>query len=282
MLPRNLLTPAFVGLSLAGLSLTACQKTEEPKLISQGEIKYVTVTGVGEVEVMPDRFVISGAVIKQDDDLTNAMNDLSEMVNAAEEKLEAIGGLDVSGFNFAAVNTTGVKDPECLLANQEADRFNQTRRENEERIKHKICKDVTHQASLSFTYTGAPVDKAGHAISALTEAGALRVNLNGFKVSDIENLELEAAARAIDNAREKADRLAESGGAKIKGVKNLAAYQPTYQYGGANAPIVATGGSGETTRLLTHTSEPIAVAPMNLRPGPQVVSASIQLEFIYE
>jgi len=276
MLPRFINIPVLTGLVLVG-----CTKAE-PELITEGEIKYVTVTGVGEIEVMPDRFVISGAVIKQDDDLTLAMNTLSEVVNQAEAKLAAVDGLTVSGFNFAAVNTTGVKDPECLLFNAEADRFNQTLRDDEERIKHKICKDVTHQASLTFTYTGAPVDKAGHAISALTEAGAVRVSLNGFKVSDIENLELEAAARAIENAREKADRLAESGGASIKGVKNLAAYTPTYQYGGASAPVLATGGSGETTRLLDNKAEPKAVAPMNLKPGPQVVSASIQLEFIYE
>ncbi len=276
MLPRVLLYPVLTGLVLAG-----CEKVE-PELISEGEIKYVTVTGVGEVEVMPDRFVISGAVIKQNDDLTQAMNALSEVVNGAEAKLSEVQGLNVSGFNFAAVNTTGVKDPDCLLFNAEADRHNQTLREGEERIKHKVCKDVTHQASLSFTYTGAPVDRAGHAISALTEAGAVRVSLNGFKVSDIDNLELEAAARAIDNAREKADRLAESGGAVIKGVKNLAAYQPTYQYGGASAPVLATGGAGETTRLLEDDGETTTVAPMNLKPGPQVISASIQLEFIYE
>jgi len=276
MLPRILWIPVLSGLVLVG-----CEKPK-PEVISEGEIKFVTVTGVGEVEVMPDRFVISGAVIKQDDDLGQAMNDLSEVVNAAEAKLGEVRGLEVSGFNFAAVNTTGVKDPECLLFNAEADRFNQTLRDNEERIKHKICEDVTKQASLSFTYTGAPVDRAGHAISALTEAGAVRVSLNGFKVSDIDNLELEAAARAIDNAKEKAKRLAESGGATIKGVKNLAAYQPTYQYGGASAPVLATGGSGETTRLLEAGNERVSVAPMNLKPGPQVVSASIQLEFIYE
>lgn len=276
MLPRVLFYPVLTGLVLAG-----CEKAETP-LISEGEIKFVTVTGVGEVEVMPDRFVISGAVIKQNDDLSTAMNDLSEVVNRAEATLENVDGLTVSGFNFAAVNTTGVKDPDCLLFNDEADRFNQTLRENEERKEHKVCEDVTHQASLTFTYTGAPVDRAGHAISALTEAGAVRVSLNGFKVSDIENLELEAAARAIDNAREKANRLAESGGAVIKGVKNLAAYQPTYQYGGASAPVVATGGSGETTRLLENEAALKPVAPMNLKPGLQVVSASIQLEFIYE
>ena len=276
MSPRVLIAPVLTGLFLVG-----CEKPA-PKLMAEGEIKYVTVTGVGEVEVMPDRFVISGAVIKQDDDLSTAMNALSEVVNQAEASLEAVEGLEVSGFNFAAVNTTGVKDPDCLLYNAEADRFNRTLRENEERIKHKTCEDVTKQASLTFTYTGAPVDRAGHAISALTEAGAVRVSLNGFKVSDIENLELEAAARAIDNAREKADRLAESGGAVIKGVKNLAAYQPTYQYGGARAPVVATGGAGETSRLLEESEGLKSVAPMNLKPGPQLVSASIQLEFIYE
>lgn len=276
MLPRLL----FAGCMAA--ILTACAAEQEPELITEGEIKFVTVTGVGEVEAMPDRFVISGAVIKQDEDLTKAMNDLAGVVNAAEAKLETVDGLTVSGFNFATVNTTGVKAPECLHANQEIDRYNATLDDKEKFRDRKLCEDVTRQASLSFTYTGAPVDKAGHAISALAEAGAVRVSLNGFKVSGIDDLELEAAALAIDNAREKADRLAESGGAKIKGVKNLSAYQPTYQYGGASAPRISVSGAGETSRILEETVEGRAVAAMNLKPGPQVISASIQLEFIYE
>ncbi len=278
MLPRLLWASA---LSLP-IMLAACQSDIEPELISEAEVKFVTVTGVGEIEAMPDRFVISGAVIKQDEDLTKAMNDLAGVVNAAEAKLENVDGLTVSGFNFATVQTTGVKSPECLHFNQEVDRFNATLDDKEEFKTRKLCEDVTRQASLSFTYTGAPVDKAGHAISALAEAGAVRVRLNGFKVSDIDNLELEAAARAIDNAREKADRLAESGGAKIKGVKNLSAYQPTYQYGGASAPQISTSGAGETSRIIEDDGAPQTVAAMNLKPGPQVISASIQLEFIYE
>ncbi len=273
MIPRLLPVALLVG-------LTACQ-AEPVKVLAEDEIKTISVTGVGEIEVMPDRFVISGAVIKQSENLTDAMNELADVVNNAHQNLADIG-LSDSGFNFASVQTTGVQDPECLLFNAEARRINVTKNEDDKGIKEKICEDVKKQAGLSFTYTGSPVDRAGHAISALTEAGAVRVSLNGFKVSNIETLELEAADKALENARNKAARLAETGGAKIKGVKNLSAYQPTYNYGGAQAPNLATYGAGETTRLLQDNAAGQTVAAMNLKPGPQVISASIALEFIYE
>ena len=273
--------PRYLLVTATTLLLSACNASS-PKSMSPDEIKTIMVTGVGEIEVLPDRFVISGAVIKQDDDLTSAMNALADVVNAAQEKLGKSPKASSSGFNFAAVNTTGVQDPACVLFNQEAQRTNATLRQDEERVKAKICKDVTKQASLSFTYTGSPADQAGQAISALTEAGAIRVKLNGFKVSNVETLELEAAQKAVENARQKAVQLASTGGSVIKGVKNLAAYQPTYQYGGAQAPSLTTFGAGETSRLLADNAAGQTVAPMNLKPGPQVISASIALEFIYE
>ena len=57
---------------------------------------------------------------------------------------------------------------------------------------------------------------------------------------------------------------------------------PTYSQRNASAPRVSTSGAGETARILNDDGETQSVTEMNLTPGPQVISASIQLEFIYE
>jgi len=237
------------------LWVTACQPTQSDAL-NEKTAKTLAVTGVGEIEVMPDEFVISGAVIKQNDEIGEAMNAVAEV--------------------------TGVKDPSCLLFNQDASRTNSSLREGEKRVAQKLCKDVTQQASVTFTLTGGPAGLTGSAISKLSEAGAVRVQLNGYRVSNIEEIELKAGEQAVSNARDKADRLTAAAGANVLGVKNLNSYVPTYSQRTASTPRVSTSGAGETTRILDHDGKTQDVTEMNLTPGPQVISASINLEFIYE
>lgn len=267
-------------LAASFLALTACQAAA-PSSIDADDIKTLAVTGVGEIEVMPDTFVLSGAVIKQDESLTEAMNAVADVINTVQQTLPETEGMSTSDFNFATVNTVGVKDPECLLFNQEADRTNSTLREGERRVRKKVCKDVTQQASVTFTYTGGPVDLAGNAISKLSEAGAVRVRLNGYRISNIEEIELQAGERAISNARDKADRLAAAAGSTITGVVDLNSYSATYSQQAATAPRVSTSGAGESSRILEDEGEK-SVTEMNLKPGPQVISAAVSLEFIYE
>lgn len=269
-------------LAVTACALWACQPVATEKTMDPKEVKTLAVVGVGELEVMPDSFVVSGAVIKQADDTITAMNDVADVINAVQESLPEIPGMTMADFNFATVNTTGVKDPECLLFNREADRTNSTLREGEKRVNKRICKDVTQQASVTFTFTGGPPELAGTVISKLSEAGAVRVRLNGYRISNIEEVELQAGEKAIANARDKADRLAEAGGAKIVGVLNLQSYQPTYNQQVATAPNVSTSGAGESERIIEDDGEEKSVTEMNLKPGPQVISAMVQLEFIYE
>ena len=271
-----------LGLCLGAALLSACGGGSAPKEINPKDIKTLSVVGVGEVEIMPDSFVVSGAVIKQDEDITTAMNKVADVINNVQDSLPEIAGIGLTEFNFATVNTTSVKDPECLLFNQEANRTNSTLREGEKRVNQKICKDVSQQASVTFTFTGGPPELAGTVISKLSEAGAVRVRLNGYRISNIEEVELQAGEAAVSNARDKAERLADAGGANIAGVLNLQSYRPTYSQQAAIAPRVSTTGAGETARLLDDDDEERSVTEMNLKPGPQVISAMVELEFIYE
>ncbi len=262
------------------LLVAACQPAT-PDEIERKDIKTLSVTGVGEVEVMPDQFVISGAVIKQADTSKASMNALADIVNAVQASAKDEAKLISREFSFASVNTTGVKAPECLLFNQEADRTNATLRTGEKRITKRVCKDISQQASISFTFTAGPPDLAGALLSDFSENGAIRLTLDGYKIKDIDEIELKAGERAISNAREKADRLAAAGGAKIIGVVDLNSYQATYNQRRASPPRINTSGAGESSQLVEG-GDPVAVTDMNLEAGMQIVSAGVQLEFIYE
>ena len=265
---------------ISGLALSACQVQPEIE-IERDDIKTLSVTGVGEVSIMPDQFVLSGAIIQKDDNSRAAMNKLADIVNLVQAKAKDNSALGDREFNFASVNTTGIKDPACLLFNQEADRTNNTLRPGERRIKKKVCDDIAQQASISFSFIGGPPDLAGSLLADFSESGAIRLTLDGYKIKNIDEIELKAGENAISNAREKAERLAAAGGAKIVGVVDLNSYQATYNQRTAQAPRINTSGAGESSQLIDG-GDPVAVTDMNLEAGMQVVSAAVQLEFIYE
>ncbi len=272
-------TSALLGFATSLLFLAACQPTTTE--LNEETVKTLAVTGVGEVEVMPDTFVLSGAIIKQDDDAQIAMNALADIVNAMQEGIKDIDTLTTSEFNFASVNTIGVKDPECLLFNQEADRTNTTLRKGELRVKKRVCEDIAQQASLSFTFTGGPPDDAGIALARFSKAGAIRLKLEGYRIKNIDEIELQAGELAVKNAREKADRLAAAAGATISGVLDLDNYRATYDQRSVSPPSISTSGAGESSQLVEG-GDPVEVTDINLKAGMQVVSAAISLEFTYE
>jgi uncharacterized protein YggE len=265
---------------LGGLILAACQPQADAEL-NEDTVKTLAVTGVGEVEVMPDTFVLSGAIIKRDDDAQVAMNQLAEIVNNMQASVEGMESLKTSEFNFASVNTIGVKAPECLLYNQEAERTNATLRKGEKRVAKRVCEDIAQQAALSFTFTGGPPDEAGIAIARFSESGAIRLKLEGYRIKNIDEIELQAGELAVKNAREKADRLAAAAGATITGVLDLDNYRATYDQRSVAPPRINTSGAGETTQIVAG-GDPVDVTDMNLKAGLQVVSAAIALDFTYE
>ena len=126
-MPAHLKKMPFLLLPML-LLLSGCGP-EKTEALNEETAKTLAVTGVGEIEVMPDEFVISGAVIKQNDEIGEAMNAVAEVINKVQETIPEIEGLGSSDFNFATVNSTGVKDPTCLLFNQDAARTNSSLRE---------------------------------------------------------------------------------------------------------------------------------------------------------
>jgi uncharacterized protein YggE len=109
----------------------------------------------------------------------------------------------------------------------------------------------------------------------------VRLKLDGYKIDNLDAVELQAGELAIANAREKAERLAAAGGAKITGVLDLNAFNTTYAQGTARPPIINTSGAGESESLIDG-GDPVDVTALNLEAGEQTVSAAIELEFTYE
>ena len=81
--------------------------------------------------------------------------------------------------------------------------------------------------------------------------------------------------------RDRRERLAAAGGSRITGVVDLNSYQPTYNQRTAQAPRINITGAGESSQLVDG-GEPVEVTDINLEAGQQVISAAVQLEFIYE
>ncbi|MEE9346691.1 MAG: SIMPL domain-containing protein [Robiginitomaculum sp.] len=182
----------YLCLLVSACVLTACSPKTE---LNEDTIKTLAVTGVGEIEIMPDQFVISGAVITQ--------------------KVSQDGEIDEEGFEPIAISVMGTGRVKAVRDNSHnRNRKNRLERGQKttmkfrapkRRMAQKICK-VTHiEASLSFTARVNPADKAGDIITAFTETGVGKVDLLGYDFSAYDALYKQAGEKAVRNAKQKGD-----------------------------------------------------------------------------
>ena len=209
------------------------QKTDED---DKGfEAKPMRVSGIGRVRAKPDIAVISAVIEAEADRDDIAMDDIAKIINAVQTSLEA---QDVE-LNFTQVQTSEKRDDDCLARNQKAlanhysiqsdNQYNNNiKRRLEQGLDIKIkprspkprqsselC-PVTHmESNLAFTVRVKPANEAGNVINDLTTAGVSNVDLLGYDFSDYDTLYKEASAKAVRDAKLKAERIAAIAGTNL-------------------------------------------------------------------
>jgi len=118
---------------------------------------------------------------------------------------------------------------------QQARKQRETRLENltesikevEPRLPQKSCTVLSVKANLRFTARIHPAERAPEFMNAFTQAGVTKVNLFGYDFSDYDTVYQKAAENAVQNAREKAELIAQKSGTKLKKVQSFSVSQPT-------------------------------------------------------
>ena len=210
------------------------QKQRE-RVIEPFEGKPIHVTGIGRVEAVPNIAVITGLIEAKSKSDDIAMNEAAEIMNAVQDVLKDKN----AELNFLQISSSELRDEDCLKHNSESDirhneviqdnRFNQRikfdiergintkskPRDPKARLSQKLCPVLDIKASVGFVVRISPADSAADTIKILTEAGVEQVNLFGYDFEDYDALYQNAAAKAVSDARTKAELISMRSGTEL-------------------------------------------------------------------
>ena len=178
-----------IGLNVVFLCVNSLALAEE----AVGKERTVRVQGEGKSSAVPDQakleFEVRAEAVKLDDASTQGKNEMAEVIKS------------VKAFNISA------KDIQTIRYDVQP--------------KYKYDKDGGEAKQVGFIVTNRlrvvlkNVDQAGKVLEAVTKAGVSQLTGPTFGFSDPSQMEIQALKAAVENARSKAEALAQSAGASL-------------------------------------------------------------------
>lgn len=157
----------------------------------------ISVTGTGEIRVSADTAVINLGVSSQDTDVLKAQQQVNTSIAAIRKALMAQG---VKEENI----TTDFMNIYAMYDYQN----------DQERL-------AAYNANTTLAIKVNDMDMVGSLIDVAFAAGANTLNGISFSASDTEDAKAEAMKKAVADARQKADILAEAAGLRITGIDSI-------------------------------------------------------------
>ncbi|AEE96374.1 SIMPL domain-containing protein [Mahella australiensis] len=187
----------------------------------------LTAAGEGKVMAKPDRATINMGVQIDDKDAKTAQTQNAQKMDAVVKKLKALGisDEDIKTSQYNVFPQYDYSEDKSTLRGYQ----------------------VVNMVNVTIKDTA----KLGDIIDQATQAGANRMDSIAFTISEPDKYYNEAIAKAIEQAKEKANVMANTAGVKIKATINVsettAGYQPVYDMGGMEyAKDLATTAAAPT------------------------------------
>lgn len=229
LLLSGLLAPALVCAMPAEASVNA-------------DMPVVTVGGSGSVAVKPDRSTIRLGAWHEADTALEAQSRVNEIISKATE---AIRELDIEGM---VIQTSGLSLSPVY----------DYQRNQEPRI-------TGYRASITLSVRIDDIDRTGTVIDAAMKTGANQLQGVAFSLKDDSGARRDALRKAVEDARMKAETIADALGRPIYGLVEV-------QEQGVSVPVMQRGA--ESFRAMAADS-----APTPVEAGEIEVSANIQITY---
>lgn len=184
----------FLTLFLAVISIDAFMDMDRDDYPSS----TITIDGVGSVKAVPDIANISFSVTEEAPTVAAAQDAASKRTNAA----------------LAALKTAGIEDKDITTSSYSSYPLY----ENQGCPLYGPCpspKIRAYQTSQTISVKVRDVEKVGPVLQGLGDAGVQNISAPSFTTDDPENLRAEARDKAVENAKAKAEALADSLGVRL-------------------------------------------------------------------
>lgn len=212
-----------------------------------GETK-ITVNGTGEVRISADTAVISLGVNARDKDVLKAQQKVNETINAIRQMLIE-QGMKEENINTEFINIHAIYDYQ----------------NDQEQL-------AAYDASSTLAIKVTEMESVGALIDAAFSAGANTLNGISFSASDTAEAETEAMKHAAEDAKRKAEILAQAAGLNITGIETITE-GGVYSYENSIGNVYGRGMYGIEAAKDTGTV---------VQAAKLIVSATISITYIAE
>lgn len=159
---------------------------------------FVEVTGEGQAEAAPDGFTLNLRIEERAPGREEAVENLAGKLNEVRAAMNGMDGIDESQVTSGSAEIGEVLPSAC-----------QQYYRDDETDPPARCDPVAHTAGMNLEIKGRPADKAGDALSLLSEFDVASVNFAGFWLEKKSDLTQVARREAVQNALASARDLAE-------------------------------------------------------------------------
>lgn len=213
------------------------------KNLPGNEPRYLTVGGEGKVYTIPDIATVDISIVNTG----NEKSDIPTMIRKNTEKMNNL----IDYLKNLGIDEKDIKTTQYNLT----PRYNWTEYRGQIFIGYKITNTILVKIR-DFT-------KIGDALDGAAKEEASSIGNISFTIEDTEKAKQEARAKAIEQAKEKAQSMIKGTGLKLGKVLNIQeGYYPVYDYS-------AMKGAGESA----------VPATPQIEPGQQEVNVTVMLTY---
>ncbi|MDQ4044527.1 MAG: SIMPL domain-containing protein [Chloroflexota bacterium] len=247
--PFHRITGILVLIALLVVSLPAVAMAQTPEEAPVEEPRRsITVEGTGTVDLAPDTAEVTFGVLTQNESLESAQDENSRRLQAVIDALTA----------------AGIAEEDIATSEYMVYPINEYDRDGN------LVGIQGYEVFSSVTATIRDLSIVGQVLDNAVGAGANEISSISFYVENTDEPAAEARRMAVENAREKADELAEAAGVIVVGV---------YEIQETSAPAPESDRYEVASDMLTEEAES---APMEVPVSPGQTEITVQVRVVFE
>lgn len=260
---KKLFNTVFIVLIVLGvfLGVKTINELKEGEYIGKGTYpaNVISVSGTGEVLVVPDVASFSFSVVEEAKTVKDAQQKASVKMNSI------INALKSMGIEEKDIKTTGYNSYPKYEYNQDAcSRLGYCPPGKQVLIGYEVSQSITVKVRKT--------DTAGDALTKVGELGASNISGLDFIVDDMDKASAEAREKAVTDAKEKAKVLSKTLGVKMKRIVNF------YESGNQPPIYYAMGGAMEKSMAM----DAVANVSPQLPTGENKVVSTVTITYEVE
>jgi uncharacterized protein YggE len=222
----------LIGLLTIGL-LTSCQGTGTTVISNQPILRQISVTGHGEVYIVPDVAYVNIGVQNTAATVTEALNQNTDQAQGIRSALASLGVADID------IQTSSFS----IYPMPQYDQNGQ-------------LTGTLYQASNSVNVTVRELSNLGVILDAVVRSGANTINGVSFDVTDSSSAVADARQKAVEDAKSQAQELVDATGTGLGDVQSI------YIYGTTTPTTVYDGKGVGGGAMMEYSQVPVGTGQM--------------------